>query len=336
SPKVDTAYALGDTLQLTALVADARGMAMLAAQVHWLSDDSSIAGVDSAGRVVARGPGVTSVTVAAGGRAARARVWVLPRIAQLVIEGDSVIRIPEGESRRIHAMAWDARSNRITGVGFVWTAADRGVATLDSTGEIRAVAPGTTTVSATAAGLLAQRTVEVVPVPNSITLTAGAEQRAAAGQRLPVPVTVQVVSKSGRPVPAVMVRFDASQTGGRAEPDSALTDPKGSVRAVWTLGALPGRQRLAVQVAAIDSLFVVSAEADPTPRNTRIALLSETLAGEVGSKLAAPVRVQVTDSSGATLADVPVTWSALDGGSFAAVEARTDTLGMARAYWTFV
>ncbi|HXG44016.1 MAG TPA: Ig-like domain-containing protein [Gemmatimonadales bacterium] len=334
TPLADTAFALGDTLPLTALAADARGLALTAAAVHWMSDDSTVAVVDSAGQVVARGPGVTSVTVAAGSRAARARIWVLPRVAQLALEGDSVLRLAEGETRRVSAVARDARGHRIAAPGLQWSTADREIAAVDTSGAVRAVAPGSTTLAAGVEGLLAQSRVEVMPVPTSLALVAGAEQRAAAGQRLGAPITVQVLSRSGRPVPNAVVRFEAG-SGGRAEPDSALTDARGFARTAWILGPVPGRQRLAALVAPIDSPFVVLAEADPVPANTRITILSDSLAGRVGAPAAAPVAIQVTDSTGAALADLPVAWTALDGGSFAALDTRTDTLGQARAIWTF-
>jgi hypothetical protein len=42
----------------------------------------------------------------------------------------------------------------------------------------------------------------------------------------------------------------------------------------------------------------------------------------------------VTDSTGRALVDVPVRWTALAGGTAEAVDARTDSTGMARARWT--
>jgi adhesin/invasin len=333
SPAADTAYSLGDTLHITTLAADAHGQALRAAAVHWTVDDPSVAQVDSTGQVVVRGPGVTGVTVAIGGRAGRARIWVLPRVTALAIAGDSVIRIPEGTTLELHAVASDARGNKIHPSGLGWSVGDVEVAAIDSAGMLRGLAPGTTTIAVATAGLAAERRVEVMPVPASITLTAGADQRAAAGQRLPVPVAVQVVSRSGRPVAGVVVRFDPSAGVGRVEPDSATTDGHGVAVSRWTLGPLPGRQRLAVEVAGIDSALTVAAEADPTPSNTRITMQSDSIVAGAGTTVAGPVAVQVTDSSGVVLADVPVAWRALDGGSFALGDARTDSLGVARAQW---
>jgi len=333
SPAADTAYSLGDTLHITTTAADAHGQALRAMAVHWSVNDPAIAQVDSTGQVVARAPGVTDVTVAIGGRAGRARIWVLPRVTALAIEGDSVIRIAEGTSVALRALASDARGNRVQPTGMTWTAGDAAVATIDSAGALHGIAPGTTTLTLTAASLAAERRVEVVPVPASITLMAGGDQRAAAGQRLPAVVSVQVVSRSGRPVPGASVRFDPGATGGATEPDTVTTDDRGIAESRWRLGPFPGRQRLAVEVAGIDSALVVVAEADPTPRNAVITLLTDSLAGGAGSPLGEPVVVHVADSSGLALSDVPVVWSALDGGAFSLADARTDSLGEARAHW---
>jgi len=334
SPAADTAYALGDTLHITTLAADAHGQALHAAAVHWSVDDPAVAEVDSTGQVVAKGTGVTSVTVAIGGRAGRAGIWVLPRATALTIEGDSTIRVAEGTALVLQAGARDARGNRIPPTGLHWASADGAVAAIDSTGTLRGVIPGSTTVTLTGAGLAAERLVEVIPVPATMTLTAGADQRGAAGQRLPDPVSVQVVSRSGRPVPNVMVRFAAAPAaGGALDPDSLATDARGIATTRWTLALLPGRQRLTALVAGIDSAMVVTAEADPTAKNTRMALLSDSLTGEVGSMLERPVAIQVTDSGGLALADVPVSWTALDGGAFSQADARTDSLGEAHAHW---
>jgi hypothetical protein len=59
----------------------------------------------------------------------------------------------------------------------------------------------------------------------------------------------------------------------------------------------------------------------------------DSLVAEVGTVIADAVAIQVTDTSGMVLADVPVTWTALDGGSFSQASARTDSVGMAQAHW---
>lgn len=333
SPLADTAYSIGDTLHFTTLAADAHGQALHAASVSWTVDDPAIAAVDSAGQVVARKAGETTVTVAIGGRAGRARIVVHPRLTRIAIVSDTVLSIAEGTTLELRVMGSDARGNWQRPGGVAWSGGDADVATIDTLGTLRAVAPGRTTIAAAAAGLVAERQVRVTPVPTSMTLTAGAAQRAPAGQRLPNPVAVQVVSRSGRPVAGVEVRFDPSPAMGEVEPTFATTDSVGVAASRWTLGPVPGRQRLAVEVAGIDSALMVTAEADPTPKNTKIAMQGDSLVAEAGTMLTRAVLIQVTDTTGVVLADVPVAWTALDGGAFSQASARTDSLGMAQARW---
>jgi hypothetical protein len=106
------------------------------------------------------------------------------------------------------------------------------------------------------------------------------------------------------------------------------------VRALWTLGSLPGRQRLFVSVDHVDSALVVQAEAEPVAANTRAAQISAPPTAVAGTALAEEIGVRLTDSTGRALADVPLSWAALDGGSVTHSAARTDTLGEARARWT--
>jgi adhesin/invasin len=102
---------------------------------------------------------------------------------------------------------------------------------------------------------------------------------------------------------------------------------------VWTLGDQPGRQTLLASVERVDSALAVQAEAEPVAANTRVTAVSENVSGSAGQQLADPVELRVTDSTGRALPDVPVTWLALDGGSVEALDARTDSLGQARARW---
>ncbi|MEZ4413190.1 MAG: Ig-like domain-containing protein [Gemmatimonadales bacterium] len=333
SPLADTAYSLGDTLHFATVAADAHGQVLHAASVHWTVDNPTIAHVDSAGQVVALAPGVTTVMVAIGGRTGRARVVVQPRMTELAIIGDSVIPIAEGTTLELRAMGADARGNWLDPVDAVWSGGDAEVALIDTAGTLQGVSPGITKISVVAAGLSSERKVLVTPVPSSLTLTAGADQRAAVNQKLPTAVAVQVVSRSGRPVPGVQVTFDPSASAGQVEPQYVTTDTLGMAGTRWTLGPTAGRQRLAVEVGGIDSAMIVTAEADPTAENTIIVARPDSLTAEAGTAIAGAIVIEVTDTLGMVLADVPVTWTALDGGAFTQASTRTDSMGMAAAHW---
>jgi hypothetical protein len=119
-------------------------------------------------------------------------------------------------------------------------------------------------------------------------------------------------------------------------PDPAVgsTDADGRVRAAWTLGAMPGRQRLYVSVDHVDSALVVVAEAEPVASNTKAAQIGDAPTATAGTALPQEIGLRLTDSTGRALSDIPLAWVALDGGSISGAASRTDSLGEARAHWT--
>jgi hypothetical protein len=334
TPTADTANAVGDTIQLAVTATDARGNALLGAPTTWSSTDTAVASVDSAGTVVARGGGATAIMVTIGGKSARTHVYVQQMPAGVQVVGDSTFRVPEGERGKTAAQVVDARGHEIPGLTAKWKSADASIAAIDSLGNATGIAPGRTSLLASYNGLVAQLPVDVYPVPSSLTLLGGDGQRAPAGRRISQPVSVQVVSRSGRPIEGVPVRFVLDEGAGHVDPAVDSSDAQGIARAWWTLGGAAGRQSLSVNADGVVSPTLVTAEAEPVAANTRVAVVSEHLEGPAGGALPEPVAVRVTDSSGVALADVPVAWSAGDDGSIVANESRTDSLGEARARWT--
>ena len=334
TPALDTASSIGDTINLAVTATDPRGNALLGAPTLWSTSDSVVASVDSAGTVVTRSGGTAAIVVTVGGKVATAHVVVRQRPAEVRIVGDSIFRVPEGERGQAVGYVADARRQKILGRAVRWRSADPSVAAVDSVGNVTGTAPGRTTFTAIHEGMVTQLPVEVYPVPASLTLLGGDGQRAPVGRRVTNPVAVQVVSRSGRPIEGVPVRFVLPEGAGETDPQSGPSDAKGIVRATWTLGGVPGRQSLAVSAEGVASHTVITAEAEPVGANTRLAQVSESLEGPAGAALSEPVVVRVTDSSGVALADVPVAWSPDDDGSIVASESRTDSLGQARARWT--
>jgi adhesin/invasin len=176
--------------------------------------------------------------------------------------------------------------------------------------------------------------VTVVTVASGLALVAGTDQRAIAGSTLPQPIVVRATNRKGAPAAGQLVSFKLAVDQGAVQPATAFTDADGRARTTWTLGDNPGRQRLLASVARVDSAIAVVAEADPVVANTRVVAVSDHPSGRAGNKLAEPISVRVTDSAGRALTDVPVRWTALDGGTVEAMAPRTDSMGVARARWT--
>ncbi|MEO8636723.1 MAG: Ig-like domain-containing protein [Gemmatimonadales bacterium] len=334
TPRAETLFAVGDTALLAAIVTDRVGAVLAGARLRWETQDSGVVTVDSSGAVVARGPGRTLVTAWVRDHSSSALVSVTPRAMRIIIPGDSALRIRQGDTLQLAAVALDARGHRIAGSAPSWRSADPTLVTVDSFGTAIGVGAGLTRLRAVAGESTAELSVRVDLAPTGLLLAGGAGQRVAAGHRLPESIVLRAHAALGQPVPGIVVRFSLPEGEGQVEPDSAITDREGRVSVNWSLGPQAGLQRLTAQVAQLDSVVSVTADADPTPGNVRLELADGDSTGTVGLAPSAPIRVRLTDSSGIALEGVPVRWTVLDGGSVIA-EARTDSLGVASARWSF-
>jgi adhesin/invasin len=332
TPRADTLFAVEDTSVLAATVTDRRGGVLVGVLINWSSEDTTVAVVDTAGLVVARGPGTTKITAGVRDLLASARITVRQRPQRMALAGDTAVRLLEGDTLRLLAAAVDAHGHRVRGLTPRWQSGDTTVAVVDSLGLARARGPGRTVLRARVGELESTVAVEVDLAPSTLGILSGNGQRGPAGRPLAEPIVVLVLSRGGLPVPGVGVMLAAD--GGQVDPAGGTTDRSGLLRVNWTLGPRPGPQRLHARVLTLDSTASVLAEADPLPGNTRIELLSTLPTGQVGMALDEPILVKVTDTAGAPMADVPVKWNALDRGRVSAAAERTDSLGQISAQWT--
>jgi hypothetical protein len=335
-PAMDTAVALGDTVHFAATISDRNGSILVGARPTWTTGDTSIATVLPNGSVIARKPGVTTVSVVVGTLVANSKVLVKQRVASVEVgssPADSFVVVPEGSELRLSARALDARGHPIAGMAAQWSVDDSSVAAFEKDGVLTGRNSGRTVVSASVDGVSRRASVAVVTTAAAIGPVAGGGQRAFAGNTLPQPVVVRAISRRGAPAPGQLVSFRLVGGQGSVEPASAVTDADGRARTMWTLGDYPGRQTLLASVAAVDSATAIVAEADPVASNTRVTAVTDVLVGRAGEALVDSMAVRVTDSTGRALGDVPVRWTPMDGGTVESGAARTDSLGVARAYW---
>jgi hypothetical protein len=337
-PAADTAYSIGDTIHLAATITDKNGALLVGATPTWVSENPKVATVLNDGSVIAQGPGTTTISIAVADLIARSRVFVRQTVTSVDVVGvanDTTPVVAEGERKPLRAIPRDARGHPVIGLIPQWRLDDTSVAEIDSLGGVTGKIAGRTIATATVDGISGKGPITVVATAAEITTVAGGTQRALAGGLLPQAVVVRVTSRRGRPVEGVLVKFRLGDGNGTLDPQSALTDADGRVRTVWTLGDLPGRQTMFANVERIDSALAIVAEAEPVAANTRLTALNDHPSGEAGHKLTDTVAIRVSDSTGRALADVPVTWVALDNGRVEAIDARSDSVGEARALWTF-
>jgi hypothetical protein len=335
-PTIDTASAIGDTVHYAATIADKNGSILVGARPIWTTGDSSVAVARPDGSIIGRKPGQTTVSVVVGTLVAHAKIVVKQKVATVDLPGltaDSVV-VAEGTEIRLQARALDSRGHAIQTARPEWQVEDSSVATLDSAGVLAARIAGHTAFSAKIDGVTKHASLYVVTTAANLTLVAGTNQRALAGSTLPQAVVVRATNRRGAASAGQVVRFKLAEGQGTVTPATMVTDADGRARANWTLGDYPGRQTLFASVDKVDSALAIMAEADPVASNTRVAAVVDNFVGQAGDALVDSVAVRVTDSTGRALADVPVRWTSLDGGSVDGGSARTDSLGVVRVRWT--
>lgn len=336
-PALDTAFSIGDTIHLAATITDKSGAILVGAQPTWVSENPRVATVLNDGSVIAAGPGTTTISVAVANLIARSHVFVRQTVTSVDVVGvanDTTPVVAEGDRKPLRAIPRDARGHAVIGLTAQWRLDDTSVASVDSLGVVTGNSAGRTIATATVHDVSGRTPITVVATAAEINTVAGGTQRALAGSLLPQAVVVRVTSRRSRPVEGVLVKFRAGDAQGTLEPASAVTDADGRARTTWTLGDLPGRQTLLATVERIDSALAIVAEAEPIAANTRLTALTDKASGEAGHELGDTIAVRITDTTGRALADVPVTWVALDGGRAQAIDARSDSVGEARARWT--
>ena len=145
--------ALGQTAQLAAEVRDQAGRVMAGVPVSWSSADTTVAAVDSAGRVTAAGSGTTTIIAASGEASGEAVVTVMQSAGSVVVSPPADT-IALGDTLRLVAEAFDENGHRVEGAQFNWSSSDVSVATVDASGLVGGAGEGTAMITATAGDAL--------------------------------------------------------------------------------------------------------------------------------------------------------------------------------------
>ncbi len=144
--KSDLALKKGETAALTATVSPSN--TTQDKNIVWSSSNTAIATVDSTGKVTAVEGGKAAVTAkSSNGKTAVCSVTVsVPATAITLNLSDAPVE--RGKTLTLTAALEPANSTDV----IHWTSSHKSVATVDSTGKVTGVAPGTTTITASSAG----------------------------------------------------------------------------------------------------------------------------------------------------------------------------------------
>ncbi len=158
SPTVDTIFAadtirLTDQLQLSAVIIGRVGPITTANPI-WISEDTTVATVSENGVVRPLRYGTVRIAASAA-RKGYATIVVAPAVTRVAVTPgiDTILvrdPIVAGDTRRLTARALDAAGRTVNGTRFEWTSSNPSVAVVDSTGLVRAIGIGSTTISSSA------------------------------------------------------------------------------------------------------------------------------------------------------------------------------------------
>ena len=290
SPASVDLSSFGETLQLTAAVADQNGQAMAGAPVSWTTSDNSVASVSAGGLVTAVANGSATVTATSGSAAGTGSVTVAQRAARIDVSPDAHTFSSLGDSLRLTAAPFDANDNAVEDATVTWSSADEAVATVDASGLVVAAGNGTASITAqagaaggAAAVTVSQVIVEMDVVPAAMTLFSLGDT---------IRLVATGVDANGHPGPAMAVTW-VSQNDAVASVDS-----RGLVTAVRT----GSTDVFATAAELLDSAGVTVAQ---LAKEVRVTPEADTLA--VGEMLS--LSAVALDANGYVVEDTDYIWS---------------------------
>lgn len=143
---------VGSTVTLTGAAFDA-GSAPLPGRVFaWSSGNPAIATVTSLGVVRGMGAGTVTITGTSEGKSATSTVTVIVPPVATVTVAPATATVGLGDSLQLTAEVKDAAGNILTGRTVTWQSSNTLVASVSTTGKVRALAPGDATITATSEG----------------------------------------------------------------------------------------------------------------------------------------------------------------------------------------
>src|SRR6185503_14474051 len=216
---------LGQTATATATGLDQNGAATTLSDVTWASSNTSVATVSASGTITATGAGTAVITASSGGKTGSATITVIvgPTISGVIITLSASTAI-QGQKVQASAAAIDQTGATIPSGGVTWSSSNTVVATIDSTGVITALSPGTTTITGRIDGHSGQATFTVTTVPvASVSISPANVSLNIGGTQL---MSVTVRDASGNTLTGRQVTWSSS------DPTKASVSPTGTVQAI--------------------------------------------------------------------------------------------------------
>lgn len=137
----------------TATATDSGGNSITGQVFTWASSNTSIVTISGSGVATGVAPGTAQITASTAGVTSSAvTLTVTPVIASVGVS-PTTASIKVGAQQQFTATATDISGNPVTGAVFTWQNSSSAIATINSTGLVTGVSPGTVMITATTGGI---------------------------------------------------------------------------------------------------------------------------------------------------------------------------------------
>jgi len=160
-----TSIAAGNTTTASVVLRDAAGNALSGRAVSWASSAPAVATVDASGVITGISAGSALINATSEGRSGAVSITVTPAPVATVGVTLSSTTVAVGDGASATALLRDARGNALAGRLVAWSTSNPAVATVNGTGTITTIAPGTALITAASEGQVGSAQLTVVPPP---------------------------------------------------------------------------------------------------------------------------------------------------------------------------
>jgi uncharacterized protein YjdB len=212
---------VGQTLQLDATIQDAGGND-LSRSVTWTSSAPGVVSVNQTGLATGQSQGTADITAESEGVSDTVSVTVSAPVDSVTVTPDPV-NLDLNDTQQLDVELQDANGNVLTGRTVNWSSNAPGIASVDNSGLVTAVAEGTTQVTATSEGVSDSVSVTVTASVDDVVVSPGSVRIWSDEQ---TQLSVDVLDANGDPLTGRSVTWSSDDSA------VATVDTNGMVSAV--------------------------------------------------------------------------------------------------------
>ncbi|MDQ8161211.1 MAG: Ig-like domain-containing protein [Gemmatimonadota bacterium] len=184
---------------------DCDGNSIRNKKIAYSSSNTAVATVTTEGNVIAVGIGGATVSAVADGKSASVPVTVTPEVAATVIINPSVLTLRRTNTRDLVATARNNQNTIITSSTFRWSSSNSSILSVDQSGKVTAIAPGSVVVTATADQTVGSANITVTDIPIGSCSLSPSSSKVTVSQSVQPTLVVRdtannVIPSQGRPI----------------------------------------------------------------------------------------------------------------------------------------